>query len=187
MANSTLPYESSISSTLTGGSRVSVTDASNMAKLLVRTRRLPVGETVATPPGFPPQGRAMIGGQLLLACTRPAEWTILGERGMDVSHLVPPDATVVDLTHGRSAVRVSGVGAPELLAQLCSLDFANDFTPNSAVISGTVSSVMCDIIRDDLEGAPSYLLLMDRSFAEFLSKQLVEVATYLNQHPLRGQ
>lgn len=187
MPNSTLPYESSISSTLTGGSRVSVTDASNMAKLLVRTKRLPVSEKIPRPPGFPPQGRAMIGGQILVAGTRPAEWTILGERGMDVSHLLPADATVVDLTHGRSAVRVSGVGAPELLAQLCSLDLANDFTPNGAVISGTVSSVMCDIIRDDIDGAPSYMLLMDRSFAEFFSKQLVEVAAYLNQHPLRGQ
>ncbi len=186
MPNSTLPYETAVTSTLSNGSRVSVTDASDMAKLLVRTKRQPVGADVEIPSGLPSQGHAQVGGQVLIAATRPSEWTILGQRGMDVADLVPPGATVVDLTHGRSAVRLSGVGAPEVLAQLCSLDFSDDFTPNGAVISGAVSSVMCDIIRDDMDDAPSYVLLFDRSFADFFSTQIVDVASYLNQHPLRG-
>lgn len=188
MANSTIPYETCVTSTDVDGGRVTVGDVSDMTKLLIRTKRMPVGKYGrATPPGLPRQGRAFIGGEVLIAATRPAEWTVLCARGRGVSHLVPAEATIVDLTHGRSAIRVSGIGAPELLAQLCSVDFADDFTPNGAVISGSVASVMCDIIRDDLYGSPSYLLLVDRSFAVWLSAQLVDVAQYLNHFPLKGQ
>jgi heterotetrameric sarcosine oxidase gamma subunit len=185
--NSALTYETSVASTLPIGPRVSVTDASDMAKLLIRTKRMQVGQEASPPNGLPRQSHAERSGQVLVAGTRPAEWTVLSPRGTDVSGLVSDDATTVDLTHGRSGVRVSGVGAAELLSQLCSLDFADDFTPNGAVVSGSVSAVMCDIIRDDVDGERSYLLLLDRSFAHWFTEQLVDVAKYLNQHPLRGQ
>lgn len=191
MPDSLWPYESAVTATLESGPRLTVTDASDCAKLLIRTRRPAVGHNIPVPNGLPPMAKAERASDVLAAGTRPAEWTVIYPRGTDVSAVVPTEATTVDITHGRAAIRISGEAAGELLAQLCSIDFADDFTPNGAVVSGTVCDVMCDIIRDDgpsdVNNERSYLLLLDRSFAPWLSEQLVDVAHYLNAYPLKGQ
>lgn len=114
---------------------------------------------------------------ILVCGSRPGEWTLLGPSGRDLAAAVGvepgPAVAVVDLTHGRARFRLSGTDAAAALAKVCSVDLADDMTPDGAVVSGSVAEVVCDIVRDDVDG-PSYLLLCDRSYGAYLFDALVD-------------
>lgn len=83
-------------------------------------------------------------------------------------------ASVVDWTHGRAAFRLSGAPAASALEKVCSIDWSDNMTPDGAVVSASVAGAGCDIVRNDATGAPSYLILCDRSFGQYLFDAILD-------------
>ena len=65
--------------------------------------------------------------------------------GLDLSGF----ASTVDISHSRTAVRLTGDRAADTLAKLGSADFSDHMTPNGAALGNGIAGVTCDIVRDD--------------------------------------
>jgi heterotetrameric sarcosine oxidase gamma subunit len=87
--------------------------------------------------------------------------------------------SVVDLTHGRALVRITGHDAVQLMARLCGVDLHDDMAPDGAALRSSVAGVATDIIRDDRDGVPSYLLHCERSSGQYLFDALVSAGESL--------
>jgi heterotetrameric sarcosine oxidase gamma subunit len=87
--------------------------------------------------------------------------------------------SVVDLTHGRALVRITGQDAAELLARLCGADLHDEMAPDGAALRSAVAGIATDIIRDDRAGLPSYLLHCERSSGQYLFGALVSAGQEL--------
>ena len=112
-----------------------------------------------------PLGRAGHQGELLAFAVSPGEWIVIGGR--------PSGDDVVDLTHVRAAFRLTGVGARSLLEHVCAIDLSESMTPDGAAARTLIAGVATELVRDDVAGEPSYLLLMSRSFARSVWERLV--------------
>ena len=113
-------------------------------------------------------GRGRRFGDSLAFSVSPGEWIVLGDR--------PDGSEVVDITHVRAAMRLTGPGARALLGRVCALDLSDAMTPDLAAARTLVAGVATELVRDDVEGEPSYLLLMSRSFAQSVHERLVATA-----------
>lgn len=100
--------------------------------------------------------------------------------------------SVVDVTHGRALLRLSGARAPRALSALCALDLGDASFPSGRVTVAPVAGARTLVARDDLfaeefsAGAaspddgdeeadiPSYLLCCDRSVGRWLAGHLLE-------------
>ncbi len=118
-------------------------------------------------------GRASHYAGSIVCAVSPGEWIVIGDR--------PDAADVVDLTHVRAAIRLTGAGARSLLEHVCALDLGDSMTPNGAAARTLVAGVATEIIRDDAAGEPSYLLLMSRSFARSVWERLEAAAPATSQ------
>ena len=91
--------------------------------------------------------------------------------------------SVVDLTHGRALMRITGPDAADLLARLCGTDLHDDMAPDGAALRSAVAGVATDIVRDDIvhdgAGVPSYLLHCERSSGQYLFGALVSAGESL--------
>jgi heterotetrameric sarcosine oxidase gamma subunit len=76
--------------------------------------------------------------------------------------------SVIDLTHGRALVRLTGDQAPDLLATLCPADLHDDMTPDGSAFRSPVAGVATDVVRDDRDATLSYLLHCERSSGQYL-------------------
>ena len=119
---------------------------------------------------------------VLVTGSGPGEWTLFGSIGAAADIMtgiadieVDERVTVVDLTHGRALVRLTGHASRELLAQLCAIDLGDRVTPNGSCLRTSVARVVTDIVRDDRGEEPSYLLHCERSSGAYLASQLTEV------------
>jgi heterotetrameric sarcosine oxidase gamma subunit len=85
---------------------------------------------------------------------------------------------VLDLTHGRALMRLTGTPAAAALAKMCSIDLADASTPNGTAFRSSVASVVADVIRDDQESTAgmvaSYLLHCERSYGQYLFDALLD-------------
>lgn len=88
----------------------------------------------------------------------PGEWTVLGDR--------PGDS--VDLTHVRAMYRLTGASASSLINRLCALDLGDGMFPDGAAARTLFAGVATEIVRDDEQGTPSYLLLPSSSFGTYI-------------------
>ena len=112
-------------------------------------------------------GAAVRAGDGSPACgVRPGEWLLLGERSGSDSPA--SGAVTVDLTHGLAMFRLTGPAAPDVLAAVCSIDTAEEMMPDGAVCGASVARVGCTLVRDDLAGERSYLILSQRSSGRYL-------------------
>ena len=96
----------------------------------------------------------------------PGEWTVLGDR---------PAGETVDLTHVRAMFRLTGERAADLINRLCGLDLTEGMFPDGAAARTLLAGVATEIVRDDQEGVPSYLLLPSRSFGVYV-REVIEDA-----------
>lgn len=76
--------------------------------------------------------------------------------------------SAVDLTHGLSALRLGGALAAELLSRVCALDLSDGVTPDRTLRRVPVAGLAVVLVRDDVAGERSYLLLVDRSHGQSL-------------------
>ena len=136
-----------------------------------------VAETLGAPPPSTPCTSARTGALTLLwlgpdecLVTMPAgEEQALGESLRQ--HLVGGHASVVDVTDGRTVIRVSGPRAPNLLAKGCTLDFHPRGFAAGLVKQSRLAQI--DVILHKIEdreiaGGPVFDIYVARSYAAFL-------------------
>ena len=157
---------------------VTVADAASTTKVQVRA----AADTAAAAALGVSYGRSQRRPDGTLVCgTRPDEWTIYGAAGQAsaISATVPTDGfvTVIDITHGRAMLRISGSNATSALNKICNLDLGDELTPDGAVFSASVGNVGCDLVRDDQGGQTSFLIGCERSFGRFLFSAVVDACT----------
>lgn len=97
--------------------------------------------------------------------TSPGELTVEG---------VCAEERDVDLTHVRAVFRLSGIAARSVLEKVCALDLSDDMFPAGAAGRTVVAGVVTELVRDDPDGVPSYLLVPSRSFAASLWDAVVD-------------
>jgi len=156
-----------------GAGDLTITDCTPLTKVQVR------GPVDASLGGIPAGRAARARPGTLVAGSGPGEWLLLAPPGTPPASLPGdlPDAlaaastapvTAVDLTHGRALVRLTGAAAPDVLALVCGINLADDVTPDGSAFRTAVAGVATDVIRDDRDGARSYLLHCERSSGQYL-------------------
>lgn len=156
------------------GAALVLTDESEMTKMIVRAK------TGTQARGALAQSFAgsREGAGVLIAGTRPDEWMLIGSHDAVAARIadLPTEGhvSVVDWTHGRAQFRLTGDVATSALEKVCGLDWSDAMMPNGAVTSGSVAKVTCDLIRNDVDGTPSYLILCDRSFGQYLYDAILD-------------
>ncbi len=122
-------------------------------------------------------------GKVLMTGSGPGEWMALAAPGMQaavVDWLEKSAAgadelvTVVDLTHGRALVRLTGASSRDLLAKECAIDLDDAAFPDARALRSAVAGVATDLVRDDQDGVPSYLLHCERSSGQYLFDSLLD-------------
>lgn len=120
--------------------------------------------------------------EVLVTGSGPGEWTLIGPAGtagdiadrlrtLDLGERV----TVVDVTHGRALVRLTGDAGPTLLAAVCAIDLDDHAMPDGTCLRTSVAKVVTDLVRDDRDGIRSYLVHCERSSGAYLAEQLTRV------------
>ena len=123
-------------------------------------------------------GRADAEGERIAFSVSPGEWIVIDAPDTP-SVAVPPPATpigirVVDITHLRATLRITGNRTRNTLARLCSLDFTEQMFPSGAAARTLVAKVATEVVRLDQHGQRSYLLLTSRSFGRYLYDAVVD-------------
>jgi heterotetrameric sarcosine oxidase gamma subunit len=173
---------------------LTITDCTPVAKVSVRA---PVGGEMSRALDVRAGQRGTLGartardaGGSLVVGAGPGEWLVLAAPGAArevATQLVGLAITarelvsVIDLTHGRALVRITGARTGDLLAKLSAVDFSRDATPDASALRTSVARVATDVIRDDVVGGRrgsgatmSYLLHCERSSGRYLFDALVE-------------
>jgi heterotetrameric sarcosine oxidase gamma subunit len=163
---------------------LTITDCTPLAKVQLRA---PWNGAMAKALGVP-FGRADRERGWLVIGSGPGEWFVLappgaaaavaGWLGTMAADSAPEEfVSVVDLTHGRALMRITGPDAAGLLARLCGADLHDDMAPAGAALRSAVAGVSTDIVRDDIMNdrawVPSYLLHCERSSGQYLFSALV--------------
>ena len=83
-------------------------------------------------------------------------------------------SSVCDISHGRAMMRVTGAASRDLLAKVCAIDLRDHVTPDGSALRTSVAKLVTDVIRDDVDGTPSFLLHCDRSSGQYLFDALLD-------------
>lgn len=95
----------------------------------------------------------------------PGRWTVIAEDPSLAERLtraVSANATVVDLAHGRTCLRIAGEAGTSVLAKLFAIDFAEKAFPVAKGLATSHHAVLAQIQRVD---AQTFDLLVFRSYA----------------------
>jgi heterotetrameric sarcosine oxidase gamma subunit len=154
---------------------LTLTDCSPMAKVLIHAN--PSGalaDQLAVP-----FGRSRRDDGTLILRVRPAQWLLFADSGRDrelVEHWevaatqTGEFVSVIDVTSGRTLLRLTGESSPALLAKICALDL--DTASDGSALRSSVAEVNAEIVRDDADGRRSYLLACERSYGQFLTEAI---------------
>ena len=155
-----------------------ITDRTPLAKVLVQA---PPNGGIARTLGVPFGRAARDEHGTFVVGSGPGEWLLLSPPGTapevaDRIEAVPDDGlvSVVDVTHGRTLMRISGARTPDLLAKVCAIDFSEEVTPDGAAFRSSVAKLVTDVVRDDESGVRSYLLHCERSSGQYLFDALLD-------------
>lgn len=162
-------------------------DQTPLAKVLVRAA--PTGR-VAARLGVGCGRASRDGHRTLVVGSGPGEWLLLSAAGTQrevVARLDTSDdrlVSVLDVTHGRALLRLSGPRAADVLSKVCAVDLSDEAVPDGSALRSTVAGLTTDIVRDHtflddapLDGAagtPSYLLHCERSTGQHLFDALLD-------------
>ena len=124
-----------------------------------------------------PLGRAALEGKRITFSVSPGEWIVIDEQNGTSAAVAPPSVPgvrVVDSTHLRAALRLTGDRAADVLARLCSLDITEQMFPSGGAARTLVAKVATEVVRLDRQGQRSYLLLASRSFGRYLYEAIAD-------------
>jgi heterotetrameric sarcosine oxidase gamma subunit len=170
---------------------LTITDCTALAKIHLRAPwNGAMAKTLGVPFGRAGREGAGPDEAWLVVGSGPGEWFVLappgaaaaaaGWLGTMAADSAPEEfVSVVDLTHGRALMRITGPDAADLLARLCGADLHDDMAPDGAALRSAVAGVATDIVRDDRAGVPSYLLHCERSSGQYLFGALVSAGESL--------
>jgi len=155
-----------------------ITDCTPLAKILVlASQDGEIARALGVPFGraaHDPYGTLVVG-------SGPGEWLLLATPGTGVEVINRVEGvreegliSIFDATHGRALVRVTGARAPDLLAKVCAIDFAEAVTPNGAAFRSSLAKLVTDVVRDDRGESRSYLLHCERSSGQYLFDALID-------------
>lgn len=166
---------------------LTLTDASPLTKVVVRAPfDGAVRDVLGAPFGRAARRDLAPVGNVLVVGSGPGEWMVLDRpgRGRELAAALRATtgatgefATVVDLTHGRALMRLTGRAAPDVLATVCAIDFSDGVTPDRTALRTSVAAVVTDVVRDDRDGERSYLLHCERSSGRYLFGALLDAGT----------
>jgi heterotetrameric sarcosine oxidase gamma subunit len=151
-------------------------DCTPMAKVLIHAN--PSGalaDRLAVPFG---RSRRDDDGTLILR-VRPAQWLLFADSGRAQELVEQWQAaateseefvSVIDVTSGRTLLRLTGESSPALLAKICALDLAS--ASDGSALRSSVAKVNAEIVRDDAGGRRSYLLACERSYGRYLAEAI---------------
>lgn len=153
---------------------LTITDCTPLTKIQVRAA-IDGPAAAALGVRFGRAGRDASG--TLVVGSGPGEWLLLAGPGQDPEPerftAADPSASWVDLTHGRSLIRLNGKSAAAVLATVCGVDLSDTITPDGAAFRTSVAALATDVIRDDRDAAPSYLVHCERSSGQYLFDALL--------------
>ena len=154
---------------------LTLTDCTPLAKVLLRA---PVAGRMADALAVPFGRAARNQAGILVVGSGPGEWLLIAPPGQaadlvaryeNVATRLPDEAvSVIDLTHGRALMRLTGTRAAGVLSAVCGIDLSETVTPDGAAFRSSVAALATDVIRDDLAGVRSYLLHCERSSGLYL-------------------
>jgi heterotetrameric sarcosine oxidase gamma subunit len=113
----------------------------------------------------------------------PGEWLLIGgdrpasaaDSVAEIEKLAAGEfATAVDLTHGVALARLTGPAAAAVLSTLCALDLGDAAAPDGTSFRSLLAGVTAMVIRDDVDGVPSYLVQCDRSYGRYLTDAITD-------------
>lgn len=155
-----------------------IIDCTPLAKVLIRA---PENGTVARALGVGFGRAARDEHGTLVTGSGPGEWTLISPPGnarevIEQLGAVSDDkfVSVLDITHGRALMRISGGSTPDILSKVCGIDLSDVITPNGAAFRSSVAKVATNVVRDDEEDARSYLLHCERSYGQYLFDALLD-------------
>lgn len=152
-------------------------DRTPLAKVLVRAAQ---DGQVAGRLGVPFGSARRDPAGTLVVGSGPGEWLLFGPLGSAAEVAAGVDVaddalvSVLDYTHGRALMRLTGAAAAQALAKVCAIDLSDRLTPDHAAFRSTVAQVATDVVRDDVEGTRSYLLHCERSSGQHLFDALYD-------------
>ena len=128
---------------------------------------------------LPSASRYTGNSKVSLRATGPGIWQIVGDESAtpDAAALrgaLDGVASVVDLSHARAALRVSGLAAARTLAKHCGLDLDAAAFPTGAVTNTRFGHLGMTLAR--IDDAPTFELLVFRGYAVFVFESLVDAA-----------
>lgn len=156
-------------------------DDSPLAKVAVRAAADgPVAQQLGVPFGRAARTEA---GTLVIG-SGPGEWLLLSPPGTadTLAGAIDPGAefvTVLDLTHGRALLRLTGRDGHRLLQKVCAIDLSDRVTPDGSAFRSEVARLVADVVRDDDDGTRSYLVHCERSSGQYLFETLLEAGREL--------
>ena len=167
-----------------------ITDCTPLAKITVRAD--PAGDT-ARLLGVSFGRATRDADRALVVGSGPGEWLVLGAPGTTaaIAARIAPSQdrellTVIDATHGRALIRVTGADSAKMLSKLCAVDLSDEVTPDGAAFRSSVAALVTDVIRDDIRPndkpdgptanvkVRSYLLHCERSSGQYLFDSLLD-------------
>jgi heterotetrameric sarcosine oxidase gamma subunit len=118
---------------------------------------------------LPPPGHATASGEITALSIQPDGWLQTTPRRAEgtlataVKAACDDAGSVVDQTHGRAVLRLSGVNAPVVLAKLCRIDLhPRVFGPGRVAVT-PVAELPC--VLHQIDAAPSYDLIFPATYA----------------------
>jgi sarcosine oxidase subunit gamma len=116
---------------------------------------------------------------LSLRSIAPGVWQIVGDVSLTpqaaaLRTTLQSIATVVDVSHGRSALLISGPSAAKSLAKFCGLDLASDKFMTGHSTQTRFGHIAMTLSR--IDDAPTFEILVFRGYAQHVFESLVEGA-----------
>ena len=134
------------------------------------------------------RSRREASGELIVGAG-PDEWLLLAPASTEPQVVVDLLAnhddlvTVLDVTHGRVVLRLTGADSAKLLEKVCAIDLSDHATPDGAAFRSSVARLSCLVVRDDIDGVRSYLISSDRSSGQYLFDALAGAGTEFSIAP----
>ena len=157
-----------------GGWEVSKKESANSLRLSDLSPASKLGVKAQVSPFAIAYGRSVRIGEWIVAGSGPEEWTLVGPPGGTFDVDTSGFSTVIDITHGRALLRLTGRQAALVLGKVCPIDLSDNMCPDRAVFRASVANVVTDVLRDDVNGIRSYLLHCERSSGQFLFDTLLD-------------
>ena len=136
---------------------------------------------------LPAPGYAATGGEVTALWIQPECWLLSAPRGVEgalagvVKASCGDAGSVIDQTHGRLVLRLSGPGAPRALGRLCRIDLHPRAFGPGRVAATPVAELHC--ILHQVDDAPSYDVFAPATFAGSFREMLAHATTEFAHSP----